>query len=109
MKFEKELNTVLEKLGIPLRAVWLPDDSKKEHARIDVEEGLIMIFDKDETEAIDSLLHEVLEYRIRKVTSPYRLLINKLIELVEANVYSQKEKALNEILNDFKVLKKLEE
>jgi predicted RNA polymerase sigma factor len=109
MKFENELNAVLEKLRIPLKAVWVPSDSSKEHARIDLENSIIMIFDKDQTEAINSLIHEVLEYRIRKVTSPYRHLVNALIESVEAEVYSQKEKALDEILNDFKVLKKLGE
>ena len=104
---ETRMNAVLERMGIPLAAVWLPSDNPEEHARINLEEGLAMVFDKDERQALTSLFHEVLEYRIRKVIHPYRSLVNKLIELVEAEFYAQKEKVLSEILNDFGVWKEL--
>ena len=104
---ENQMNLILEKTGIPLKVVWLPSDNAKEHARIIMEEGLVMVYDEDEAEALNSLFHEILEYRIRKVTGPYRALMNKLIEFVEAEVYAQKEKALAEIMNDFCVWKEL--
>ena len=102
------MNAILQKVGVPLRAVWLPTGDPKEHARINLEEGLVMIYDKDEGEAFNSLFHEILEFRIRKVTGPYKRLVNALIGALEAEVYAQKEKALAEILNDFGVWKEFE-
>ena len=106
---EERMNMILERLGIPLRAVWHPDIDSNDHARIDVEEGLIIIYDVDEAEAMRSLFHEILEYRIRGLINPYRRIINSLIEAIEKLVYFQKEKVLDQVTHDFIVWKELGE
>ncbi|RLI41219.1 hypothetical protein DRO64_07840 [Candidatus Bathyarchaeota archaeon] len=106
---EARMNLLLERLGIPLRAVWSPDADSNDHARIDVEEGLIIIYDVDEAEAMRSLFHEILEYRIRGLINPYRRIINSLIEAIEKLVYFQKEKVLDQVMHDFIVWKELGE
>lgn len=101
--FETRMNAILGKMQIPLRVVWLPTADSKEHARIIPEEGLLTIYDKDEDEAWRSLFHECLEYRLRSIVSPYREIINKLIEAVEQITYKEKEKVLDQVMNDFAV------
>lgn len=105
---EAKLNELLMRMGIPLRAVWCPDKNSREHARINLEEGLIIIFDNNESEALISLFHECLEYRLRNLISPYREVINKLIEVIEKITYKEKERVLDQIWNDFKVWSELE-
>ena len=97
------MNTLLERLGVPLKAVWCPDPEQKQHAYIDLENQLLILYDESEDEAWRSLFHECLEYRIRSVISPYREIVNSLITLIEKIVYAEKERALAEILNDFQV------
>jgi hypothetical protein len=43
------MNELLTRLGIPLKAVWVPTGDPKEHARIILEERLVMVYDKDST------------------------------------------------------------
>jgi len=103
LKLEEKMNRLLGRLGIPLRAVWLPSDDPKEHARIIPEEGLIMVYDKCESEAWTSLLHEVIEFRLRPVLKVYRDTINHFIALIGEIAYSRKEEALSNIMKDISV------
>ena len=109
MNLEDQMNGLLEKMGIALRVVWLPSDNAEEHARILPEESLIMVYDRDEHEAFHSLFHECLEYRFRSLITPYREVINKLIETIESLTYKEKEKVLAQIMTDFSVWKSFEE
>jgi len=106
---EERMNMILERLGLPLRAVWCPDADNRDHARIDVEEGLIIIYDENEDEALKSLFHECLEYRLRSLISPYRELVNKLIEVIEKITYKEKEHVLDQVWNDMMVWRELGE
>jgi len=105
MSLEEQMNRLLERLGIPLRAHCLPSDNPKEHSRTILEEQLLMIYDKDEAEAMKSLFHECLEFRLRSLISPYRELVNKLIEAMEQITYKEKEKVLDAVMCDFQVWK----
>ena len=107
LNLEKRMNAVLEALQIPLRVVWLPSKENREHSRIILEEGLIMLHDIDEDEAWKSLFHEILEYRFRSLISPYRELVNKLIEVIERITYKEKERVLEQVMNDFSLWKSL--
>jgi len=109
VSLEDKMNNLLSRLGVPLKAVWLPSRDAKEHARIVPEERLIMIYDEGEDEAWASLLHEIMEWRLRPVHKVYRDTINKLITLLEEIAYSRKEEALSHILDDFMAWKSLEE
>jgi len=48
---EAKMNALLQQLGIPLRAEWVPDPNSEQHAKIDLENRIILIFDEDEEEA----------------------------------------------------------
>jgi len=100
---ETKLNYLLRKLNIPLRAVWIPDPKSEQHAKIDLDNGLILIYDEDEDSAIFSFMHEILEYRISHLTTTYRKIINSLIELIEQLIYREKEEVLEQLLVDFKI------
>ena len=47
-----------------------------------------------------SFIHKILEFRLRAMLNPYRKLVNKLILFFEDKIYANKEKKLNEILED---------
>jgi len=106
LSLESRMNMLLERLRLAYRAVWCPQDSPR-HAEIDVEQRLILIYDKDEIEAWISLLHEVLEIRLRRVLNVYRGLVNKLIEFVDGQVYREKERVLEDCIRDFRLWNEL--
>ncbi len=47
---------------------------------------------------METLLHEVLEIKIRGVTQPYRSLVNVLLEWADKVAYTEKEKAIDSLL-----------
>lgn len=98
---EEKMNTVLQRIQIPLKVAWTPSNTYEQHAKIDLEKGLIVLYDKEEHEAWRSLFHECLEYRLRSIISPYREIINKLIETIEQITYREKEKVIDQVLSDF--------
>jgi len=103
---ETKFNDLLRKLNIPLQAVWCPDPNSKRHAEIDRENGLLLIYDVDEDSAIDSFIHEILEYRMTHLTALYRSIINYLLEMIDKWAYRKKDEILEQILCDFKILAK---
>jgi len=98
------LNDLLRRLNIPFHAVWCPNSKSEQHAKIDLKNGLILIFDEDEDQAFISFMHEILEYRLNRLFAPYRKMINSLIELIEQLIYKEKEIVVEQILNDLEVL-----
>jgi len=108
VNLEEQMNRVLEKIHIPFKAVWLPSETPNEHSKIVLEEHLVMVYDKEEAEAWRSLFHEILEYRLRSLLSPYRKIINSLIEGIEEITYSEKERILDQVMKDFTVWRSLE-
>jgi len=108
VSLEDRMNMLLERLCVPLRAVWLPSDNAEDHARIIPEKGLLMVYDKDESEAWVSFFHEILEFRLRCLLNPYRALVNKLIEFIDGQVYGEKEKVLDAVMRDFQMWREFE-
>lgn len=80
-------------LGLSLKVIWKPDDSKSIHGEI--RSNVIIIYCSDEQEAWNTLMHEITEYKLENVTRPYRLLINSLIETLEKSVYAEKEQFID--------------
>ena len=99
MTLEELMNEFVEKLNLPLEVTYVPDSKSSKHAEI--KERVILVYDTDEETAWTSLLHELIEYRLRTVTSTYRRLTNKLIEFAEAEVYAKKELTIEQIIRDF--------
>lgn len=87
---ESKMQNCLDRLGIPLKVVWMPKDDSAKHGEISA--NCILIYDRNESEAWLTFEHEVYEFKLKEVTFPYRTLINSLIETLEKLTYERKEK-----------------
>ena len=94
MKFKNRVETkmqnCLDRLGLPLKVLWMPETKIAKHGEI--KSNCILIYDRDEAEAWLTFEHEVLEFKFKEVTFPYRSMVNNLIEAVEKMAYERKEK-----------------
>jgi len=88
-KLEVKMQKLVESFNIPLRVVWSPDPEAECHGEI--AKGCIMIFDIDEEEAWDTFTHELIEYKLKKVTNVYRETVNALIEVLQKVANNEKE------------------
>jgi hypothetical protein len=89
---ESKMQNCLDRLGVPLKVMWIPKASSRKHGEID--SNRLLIYDKSEQEAWLTFEHELYEFRFKEVTYAYRVLINSLIEAVEKLTYERKEKFL---------------
>jgi hypothetical protein len=89
---ESKMQKCLDRLGVPLKVMWIPKASSGKHGEID--SNRLLIYDKSEQEAWLTFEHEVYEYKFKEVTYAYRTLINSLIEAFEKLAYERKEKFL---------------
>jgi hypothetical protein len=93
-ELERELRTLMEKLGINgLKVLWTPDASGKLSG--DVKGQVVYIYEPDLEKARETLRHEVLDYFVSQPFEPLRRLTNKLIELVNDEVYKRKERVVD--------------
>jgi hypothetical protein len=102
-RLEEELDWLKKKakLGYELRVIWLPGYNAKLSG--EVKGSTVYIYDDTEDKAIETLRHEFMDYVISKVIEPYKLVANKLIELMNEEAYKRKEKiigALARLLSD---------
>jgi len=98
-KLESELRRLqkLTKLGLELSVKWLPNGDAK--SPIDgrsisgqVSGKTILIYDKNDDDALPTLKHEFIEYAISNtIEKPYMDLINSLITNFQKQVYRNKE------------------
>ena len=100
----KAMQSCLDRLGIPLSLVWNPDPSERIHGKIDESSKTLLIYDGDVDQAWQTLMHEVLEWRMRDALRLYREITNSLIELVEKECYRRKEKFLESVPTIVKVI-----
>ena len=77
-------------LGHELTVKWLPGE--KDGICGEVKENVILIYEDNETKAIETLKHEFLDYLISKAIEPYQKITNKLIGLINDEAYLRKEK-----------------
>jgi hypothetical protein len=94
-KLEVKMQKLVDSFNIPLRVVWNPDSRAKLHGEI--VNSCIVIYDVDEEEAWDTFTHEMLEYKLKKVTSVYRETVNALIEVIQKVAYIEKESFIEAI------------
>ena len=103
--FEKRANETLAKLGLSeYRCLWHPDARAKERGRLDPEAGIIFVFDANEEEAFNTLVHELIELRLRDMTKVYRTMINALIDAFEKLAYERKEGAIEGVARDLRLV-----
>ena len=88
-KLELRMQKLLDSFSIPLRVVWSPDTEAKCHGEI--KNGFLMLYDASEEDAWDTFTHELIEYKLNKVTKVYREMTNALIEAFQKVAYAEKE------------------
>jgi len=103
-RLEEELGRLkgVLRLGLELRVIWKPS-----HIRCSVEGrelsgevqgSTIIIYEEDEAEALRALKHEFLDYVIsHEVEAPYKDLINRLIDALQAEAYRRKERVVERL------------
>jgi hypothetical protein len=99
----------LNRLGIPLEVCWTPNPEKDKQGEIMLASKTLLIYSPSESEAWQTLTHEIFEFKLKGVTSHYRSVINGLIELIEKSCYKQKEEFLEFIPKVFEEVKKVEQ
>ena len=77
-KIEKKFNKLVKLIDPHLKVTYKPDPGAKNHAVLIGNE--IIIHDLDPDEAFMSLLHEVIEHRLRPLIREYRLFIEHIIK-----------------------------
>jgi hypothetical protein len=90
-----KMQCCLDRLGVPLKVVWVPRVDSAKHGEIN--SSCLFIYDKEESEAWLTFEHEVYEFKFKEVTYAYRTLVNSLIETVEKLAYERKEKFLESL------------
>lgn len=100
----KRMQSALDKLDVPLNVVWLPKPHAKVHGKIEVSSRTLFVYDSDLEQAWRTLIHETLEWKLKRVTRIYRIIINSLIESLEKVAYQQKEEFLEFLPEVFKLV-----
>ncbi len=94
-KLELSLQKLVDSLSIPLIVVLSPDPKAKCHGEIT--NSCIIIYDVDQEEVWNTFTHELIEYKLKKVTNVYRETVNVLIEVIQKIAYSEKESFIETI------------
>ena len=98
-EIEKRFQGILETFGISgWIVVWNPDHTKNSRGQILPKTKTILIHDEEPEAARDTLIHEILELKLRPMLKPYRSLVNSLIAWADSQVYIEKEKAIENII-----------
>ena len=98
IKLEDELERLKKKsnFGQELKVIWLPSYDSKLSG--EVKNGTIYIYEHNEDEAIETLRHEFVDYIVSQAIEPYKLVINKLIQLLNETAYEKKEKVVETLV-----------
>ncbi len=83
------MQRILDRLGIPLVVVWTPNPDKSVHGEI--RENVLCVYDEHPDDVWATFMHEVIEFKLKRITRVYRSMINSLIEGYEKLAYQEKE------------------
>ena len=89
LETERKMQAILNTLGIPLTVVWVLDPRQDKHGEI--KSSTIFIYSPSESDAWNTFTHEIVEFKLKDVTSTYRTIINTFIEALEKLAYERKE------------------
>lgn len=100
MNPELSMNEFVKSLGLPnWSVVWEPDETQQKLGRIIPENRIILVHNPDAKAAMRTVLHEVIELKLRNAFNVERSLSNALIEWANNQVYRAKEQSIEEILD----------
>jgi hypothetical protein len=99
---EEKMNKIVESLGLSgWIVVWEPNPTEPNRGQILPESKTIIIHDEEPEDALKTLLHEVVELKLRPVLRLYRSLANALLNWADEQVYYEKEKAIDDLISFF--------
>ena len=95
---EAELDRLkhLSGLGFDLKIVWEPSPEKALSG--EVKGDIIHIYEMVEGKAVEVLRHEFLDFCISQAIEPYRMVTNKLIKLINEDMYKEKERIVEGLI-----------
>ena len=99
---QRLLERELEKLkrtsqqGYDLHVRWFPSERPVSG---EIKGNVILVYDFDESVAVDTLHHEFIEHIVTKAIEPYQQMANKLIEFFNESAYITKEKSIQGLAN----------
>jgi hypothetical protein len=99
----------VNRLGISLEIAWLPNPEKDKQGEIVLSSKTLFIYSPSESEAWQTLTHEIFEFKFKRVCENYRSIINSLIEALEKVAYQRKEEFLEFIPQVFEEVRKFEQ
>ena len=90
------MNEALRRLGLKdWTVVWDPGGSTEERGAAYPDTRLIVVHDRGREDALETLVHEHLEVRLKAVIRPYLATVNALLRALEKLYYAEKEKAID--------------
>ena len=93
---EEELNEALRRLGLKDWTVaWVSGGSGEERGAAYPDTKIIVVHDRDREDALETLVHEYLEVKMRGVIRPYLATVNALLRALEKLYYAEKEEAID--------------
>jgi len=97
---EAKMNELIRSLGLEgWQIVWEPDPSQTKRGQISPEARVILVHDSETNDAIRTVLHEVLELKLRPAFNMQTSLTNALLEWANTEVYKAKERAIEDLLD----------
>ena len=99
-KYEAKMNELVKGLGLAhWEVVWEPDEAQQKLGRIISESQIILVHDLDAKAAMRTVLHEVLELKLRPAFNVQMSLSNALIEWANTQAYKMKERSIEDLLD----------
>ena len=91
---ETEFERLREILGLGpnLKVIWTPGADKQLTG--EVRGSCVYVYEEDEDEALKVLLHEAVDYLVSQAIEPYKEVTNRLIKMINEDVYRRKEKVI---------------
>jgi hypothetical protein len=94
------MNELIRSLGLSGWSVlWEPDSTQPKRGRIIPEARIILVHDSETKAAMRTVLHEVLELKLRPAFNVQMSLTNTLIEWASTQAYLEKDRAIENLLD----------
>ena len=101
---EQRMNRVLTQLGFDYAVVWCPDPNAQHDAMIFPNKKLIEIYASEQASAWSAFVHEVVELELKDMVGLHVEIENSLLNLLQKVAYGKKERAIERIGRDLRVI-----
>ncbi len=102
---EEELNRLVKKFGLDYRVIIIENSKDGRKGWVDTKNKVIYVNSSYPDEIYKIFLHEILEIKLNPLLNKYVRLVNVLIEYIQGELYREKERFLEDVLDiliDFK-------